>query len=347
MQPYTYQPLRELTSIRALRLLSVGSDSDRTLFCSLREQYISGVDPPNYLTFSYTWGSPNETRRIVVDDCYLDVRKNCYDALWHAHSLPEHNAQRLYWIDSICINQEDLEEKACQVARMGTTYRQSSGTLIWTGPHENDSAFLFQALNNFHLEYGHRISSASEGWIPVYVTIAKELGYSQQDMIRICRALLQYGLRLYWSRLWILQELAISRYKATVICGGNRVPLESLREFNEKVHFWAFETTVDRRLCSEVLDSGQKMSRVLMYARDGRDMTTYLVGLRDWGCYDKKDRIYGLLDMILWPEGLPRLMPSYTISTLDLAISCLPYLLAESLPGNDNAGGINDISNTL
>jgi hypothetical protein len=80
---------------------------------------------------------------------------------------------------------------------MGTIYHQSSETLIWTGRHEDDSASLFQALNRFHLEYGHRISSASEGWIPAYLTIAKELGYSQQDMIRICKALLQYGLRLY------------------------------------------------------------------------------------------------------------------------------------------------------
>jgi hypothetical protein len=68
MQPYTYQPLREQFSICTLRLLSVGSDLDRTLVCSLSEQHSSGLDPLNYLTFSYTWGSPNETRRIVIDD---------------------------------------------------------------------------------------------------------------------------------------------------------------------------------------------------------------------------------------------------------------------------------------
>jgi hypothetical protein len=38
------------------------------------------------------------------------------------------------WIDQICINQINIQERACQVNIMKDIYQKSEGTIIWLGP---------------------------------------------------------------------------------------------------------------------------------------------------------------------------------------------------------------------
>lgn len=46
---------------------------------------------------------------------------------------------RILWIDAICINQEDLDERSVQVAIMGDIYRQARRTVIWLGDYMDNS----------------------------------------------------------------------------------------------------------------------------------------------------------------------------------------------------------------
>ena len=46
----------------------------------------------------------------------------------------------LLWVDQICINQDDLQEKNQQVAMMGTIYQRAWTTLAWLGEDADNSS---------------------------------------------------------------------------------------------------------------------------------------------------------------------------------------------------------------
>jgi hypothetical protein len=48
--------------------------------------------------------------------------------------LRKRNFERYLWIDAICINQADADEKGMQFTMMGSIYAQASRVLIWLGP---------------------------------------------------------------------------------------------------------------------------------------------------------------------------------------------------------------------
>ena len=84
-----------------------------------------------YEALSYVWGNPAYPLPIHVDGKVLKVTQNLRTALRHLRSPTE---SRTLWIDAICINQNDKEEKGHQVGLMGKIYRGSSNTVIWVGP---------------------------------------------------------------------------------------------------------------------------------------------------------------------------------------------------------------------
>lgn len=44
---------------------------------------------------------------------------------------------RLFWIDAVCINQKDREEKSAQLPLMTAIYKRASRVIVWLGPPEN------------------------------------------------------------------------------------------------------------------------------------------------------------------------------------------------------------------
>ena len=92
--------------------------NDRLIRCSVVEVNLDDPDV-KYDALSYTWfidsdiGQPTKGRMqtIVCNNGVLEVHQNLYNALLQ---LREVGKARLIWIDAICINQEDKEEKSKQ-----------------------------------------------------------------------------------------------------------------------------------------------------------------------------------------------------------------------------------------
>jgi hypothetical protein len=60
----------------------------------------------------------------------------------------EATGNRRLWVDSICINQEDNDEKNVQVNMMQEIYQHSSQVLIWLGLPTAESDLLFQTIRS-------------------------------------------------------------------------------------------------------------------------------------------------------------------------------------------------------
>ncbi|OAG14709.1 hypothetical protein CC77DRAFT_901313, partial [Alternaria alternata] len=91
---------------------------------------------------SYVWGDGTDKHTIVVNGQRLDVTQNLYDFLETTRQYepdflgkatgPATMPMR-FWVDAICINQNDLNERNKQVPRMGDIYSMASRVWIWIG----------------------------------------------------------------------------------------------------------------------------------------------------------------------------------------------------------------------
>jgi hypothetical protein len=113
--------------IRVLHLQQGSDDAD----IQIELRVYDCNDCPPYVAISYTWGDLVPTFPIIVNGQSFRVRMNCFYALWQ---MRHHNQHSNFWLDSICINQHDLEEKNVQVAQMGKIYENAVMTASCLGP---------------------------------------------------------------------------------------------------------------------------------------------------------------------------------------------------------------------
>ena len=135
-QRYVHSSLNNPSHIRLLTLLP--GKPGTPLKCELTE--FKNPTTGSYEAFSYAWGSVSTSENIEICEATnpeqiagsLPITRNLFDALRRLRT----EAPRLLWIDAICMNQDDLEEKGNQVARMGHVYRNASRVIVWLGEDE-------------------------------------------------------------------------------------------------------------------------------------------------------------------------------------------------------------------
>ena len=82
-----------------------------------------------YDAVSYIWGDPTPRYPLMVDDNQvICIATNLRKALLGLR-LPK--LSRILWVDAICINQRDIEERGHQVSVMGTIYRRARIVRVW------------------------------------------------------------------------------------------------------------------------------------------------------------------------------------------------------------------------
>jgi hypothetical protein len=97
----------------------------RTSF-GLKKKAIRGRYPwGDYVALSYTWGDPKDTKQIYVNEVPMDVTTNLEAALRVLREKEPIEAGIKIWIDALCINQTDNEEKGVQVRRMRDIYQKA------------------------------------------------------------------------------------------------------------------------------------------------------------------------------------------------------------------------------
>ncbi|KAE9365706.1 hypothetical protein N431DRAFT_287711, partial [Stipitochalara longipes BDJ] len=101
---------------------------------------------PKYMALSYTWGSNEKTGTTLVNGKSFSVTKNLGHALGSVFPLLEEHDMYL-WVDAICINQEDLDEKAIQIGLMKLIYDNASEVVAWLGPESKHSEKAMEALS--------------------------------------------------------------------------------------------------------------------------------------------------------------------------------------------------------
>lgn len=79
---------------------------------------------------SYVWGDPGDTDRITVDGCDFQATRNLIGGLRRLRSSRD---ARILWVDAICIDQANNQEKTQQVGMMAKIYMSASSVQIFLG----------------------------------------------------------------------------------------------------------------------------------------------------------------------------------------------------------------------
>lgn len=96
-----------------------------------------------YTALSYVWGSVENPAQITIDGrARFEVTRNLFNAL---KSLRRPDMAQSIWVDAICINQDDPEEKRVQIGLMRRVYRQAQKVIAYV-PQEPEDVEPFSEL---------------------------------------------------------------------------------------------------------------------------------------------------------------------------------------------------------
>ncbi|QSZ34409.1 hypothetical protein DSL72_006001 [Monilinia vaccinii-corymbosi] len=187
-----YTPLNsDLCQIRRL-VLQPAISFDDPLHSHL--DIVSLESSPVYEALSYVWGSPKPPKTINLGGRLISITPNLDNAL---RNLRDSNSPRTLWVDALCINQDDLDERAAQVALMRRVYSDATTVLIWLGPEADGSEEAMRSIERFDKGY----------W--------RTYDFQTQFM--------EILFRPWFTRIWTVQEFVMARH--SVVDGRMKNPL--------------------------------------------------------------------------------------------------------------------------
>lgn len=220
----------ERREIRVLNVHPGGLNDD--IVCNLTTISLGEADCNAFNALSYVWGDARQRQPITLDGVRVTVTANLAIALRSLRSRsPSTNLSREVlalplWVDAVCINQEDLEERSQQVRMMRDIYSAAQRVLIWLGEGDEQTDWAIGRLNgDADDQKGGTGNSAFRRSImelgPINLTNARRL---KRDQIRVGFIMARnINRRQWWSRIWVLQELVLASRDPVMMCGASDI----------------------------------------------------------------------------------------------------------------------------
>ena len=383
---FDYQPLQDPHAIRLLKVTL------RKRYLDLKiEAYPLNKCPP-YCALSYTWGNPEctwpidrsgegrevddnaETEKwsdrfpVLLDGRTLKVTRNLYDALFHIRKskLWRH----YFWIDAICINQSDLEERNSQVEMMDEIYAKAFKVVVRLGTDDESTASVLQIITKLastHRDFRQRNEDPGDVFNDRndYQDVEKlrTLGLQGTTLSDWLDVVIFQG-RGWFRRLWVLQEVPLAR-SIEVFWGSYwvsfqdlvhgtsflartsflnvltqlalpRQPNDTWKRFRRPAHMTALQMHVFlQRLSSGSEGYTTAVPRVRDIYKDAVFLDLCLETASDQEATDPRDKIFGLLGFLKRAGQTHRGMQypievDYKIDPASLFSSIASYIIRES-----------------
>ncbi|XEV04670.1 hypothetical protein FSHL1_009957 [Fusarium sambucinum] len=309
----------------------------------------------DFIALSYVWSHPKRQEgeppyTVVINGSSFEVTPNLYHALSQLKKSHRIRQGFKLWVDAICINQSDADERGQQVARMRDIYQSAWQVAVWIGPPDEDSRLAFLALHWLSRE-SKREKPMEEFYRQTFSLDLRPLVViwptSESPMKKmVYKTLFHFFTRPYWRRMWIVQEIAMGSPDTPVICGDSCISWKDLQaavsliaadegRFGRDIvgsvrpqilSGWAFEIARDR-VAAERDWAPERMWKVqetimslqkhqASESRGGWGMLVQALNIvRESLVTEERDRVYGVLGLKAITDGLVwDKMPDYTIS---------------------------------
>ncbi|QSZ28671.1 hypothetical protein DSL72_003170 [Monilinia vaccinii-corymbosi] len=255
-------------------------------------------------------GKPGDSERgceyasIIVDGKPVLVTKNLEVALRTLREIPEVASGTRIWVDALCINQMDVDEKNLEVRRMGEIYRNADRVISYLGEEAFHSGLALEYMDNI----GRVTMPVRNGLATLFLTKTRMIE-------RLASSVAGALSRTYFTRAWVVQEVVLGGDRSVVICGARIFSWKSLLRCGRVLEGGTWSD-----MGGEILQavSGGVKNLLLFsdadvdFRRNGDDGKVLYLG-SPWLripssklTTDPRDLIYGMLN--LFPEKLSNLI---------------------------------------
>lgn len=284
--------------VRLLHLSPSSSGDNQALHGNLLPSHL--FLRPEFTALSYTWAdtsgdrSLRETIFIGSEWTPLPITSNCAAALRRLRSRTE---VRVVWVDSICIDQDNTGERSHQVGLMRDIYSNARRVIIFLGEDGNEQTPEGALMSRMGEEAFYAGNRAQFTW-------TRERDYVALQAL-FCRP--------YWSRIWVIQEVLLSK-EAVVVLGGSSVPLSNILRGQMSGH------TIPHVFPSWTQLTGPSV--------DGDGDAASELFMKTASCHatDPRDKIFALLGLVQGAH-LEGLVADYTKGSEDVYTGIAAYFL--------------------
>ncbi|RFU26865.1 hypothetical protein B7463_g9465, partial [Scytalidium lignicola] len=290
---YHYLPLKN--NIHEIRVIVIPpAEWVSELRCRLF--HVSLDHNPSYEALSYTWGDQTSKHIITLDGAEIEISRALTVAL---RGIQYPNRPRTVWIDALCINQANDEEKSIQVQMMRRVYQQASRVIIWLGLRSTDSSLALSFLQSLHDEVEEDSLDLSTELLKRWLREKCRPAYDAH-----WASLFNLMHREYWRRLWIVQEIVSAR-EIIVYCGDDTMEWQSLVYITNLI-----ESTIEELGTDTQWSAASQMSWPPVKLDNLKKNFTHawlynlLAASQARECTDPKDKLYALLGIVDVP-GVP------------------------------------------
>jgi hypothetical protein len=320
----TYLRLRKNSEFRLLKLQPVQDDQE--VKCELAH-YLLG-ERPQFDALSYEWAAQPGSTSISCNSQNKFVTNNLYAAL---QSLRLPNKQRILWVDALCINQDDDEEKSQQVGMMRDIYSSATTVFIWLGKETQLVRKAFEVMESLALLWLDRTTKGvndtnylaarifqkpenesilgnigscvhiSHDYKPYH--LRREIGCSDDEIFQFRDASIWQTIddifqNTYFQRCWIVQEVAVANVPY-VVCGRLHMPWDVFRNAHYGRRLVAFDTHPGRKVLEEgpltCVEDARKRFRDPMVRTDlASALATFTYAYQS----RQQDRVYAAMGLV-------------------------------------------------
>jgi hypothetical protein len=293
---FQYDALSHETSFRLLKLLPA-SDTSSPIICTMSEERMDDSSL-EYAALSYTWGSTQDKKEIILNGRPALVTQNLHMALQHIRHMTGLLGNILeplaLWIDALSINQQDGAEKAMQIGHMYQIFVNARPVVAWLGVEGDGSNMIMDAI-----EQGNSVDVAS---IPV-------------------PALLSFLNRPWWTRAWVLQECMAAGSLMWLVCGSSYASFVTIFPFINKVLMYIDRQSyyIQRTTLREVLSSRWHFFINLERYQKEQVFPLYdVIKLSSkLEATDSRDKVFALLGLVD-DQTTSQIRPDYTLSPCEI-----------------------------
>jgi hypothetical protein len=334
-----YQYRRLDCSRQEIRLLILepGSGTDM-IRCTLEQAFLDVTPPPVYETISYFCGDPINKRPILLHGHGVLAMATSEAAL---RRMRLQDKPRTLWIDSVCINQNDTNEKGHQVGMMCQIYTKTFRNLIWLGSCNPAIAKSINAMEAILQDIAVETRDYAD-FEELLFDENNETLYSEKllsDNVD-CLAFLRILEFPWFSRLWIVQEVSLAP-NSICHCGDFEVSFTNiLRSAVWLLHKWyqlpetPSSTAQHLAYARSIFDAADKTYGRLHIRGLPPNMLDLLNRFGHMRTFDRRDCVFatlGLWQMFTETTMLPSVLePDYNLSVDEVFKIYIRYGIEES-----------------
>ncbi|KAG5787634.1 hypothetical protein H9Q69_013306 [Fusarium xylarioides] len=343
-----YKPLdNSQQEIRLLTLLPP-RDGAADIHCTLSHAVLNtSSENAKYEALSYVWGEPDFSEPIILNDHTFFITPSLRYILSCLRQRQKDDQSRVLWVDAICINQSDVEERGHQVALMREIYSNCQRDIAWLDPMIGNKDVKARELYNLPslddeedwvkhgLDLMREIAEKNPQTLKELQDQAREGGYRLLDFSQWMLSCV-FSQPTLWRRLWVMQELSLAP-RLTLMSRDAELSWDVLNNlFKDEPYFDAFHMGRDSSHSPQYYKDFSEVfvpikliedQHRLMTQSKGSKLMDVLVRFREMESTDPRDKIFGLLGLVTEEHGInvdymtsvPELYQQTTASLINLA----------------------------